>query len=532
MYNRKTTPLMPIFNHKKRTREALIAEPGDSNNDTSQYMECRTGRQMYQSTPDSFDSKTWGKDESFRGQQQNSGTWGNDPSFRGHRQQNSGTWGNDPIFHGQQNSGTWGNDESFRGQQNSGTWGNDPIFHGQQNSGTWGNDPSFHGQQQNSGNHSNSRFQQHQSSGAIPQRGGDSNLNQHSLRQSRNTQRPSMELIPPNPPNPKSARYSLNQQSADAGNNYKRPLGMSQGRGTVNRGERVQQNTYSTSGRGRGNLNFKNTPSANVSRSSSGGRMYQNRDQTSWGHGDEWNRGGSHGDYRERTGRMDSQVYDGDESSYQRVDSGWVHPDVGASGSVTNMDRRYAPIVSSFQIPSASGDGSVPDSIPDRDTWYQSVWAQQQQGNQAEPLKVNKPSKTETKPVQKPALDRSLRIVATDLGGIKNWDHLRGSLSFLFEIFVQVNSATSKIPETDAKKFCIKEDSVTMDCIFYEIDHSLPKLTRGKIYRIIGSYDSNQDWIKCSSIREATQSEHAAHQKNVQICAQYKLKLSSVVREQ
>lgn len=200
------------------------------------------------------------------------------------------------------------------------------------------------------GNSVGFRFQQHQSSGAIPQRGGDSNLNQHSLRQSRNTQRPSMELIPPNPPNPKSARYSLNQQSADAGNNYKRPLGMSQGRGTVNRGERVQQNTYSTSGRGRGNLNFKNTPSANVSRSSSGGRMYQNRDQTSWGHGDEWNRGGSHGDYRERTGRMDSQVYDGDESSYQRVDSGWVHPDVGASRSVTNMDRRYAPIVSSFQV--------------------------------------------------------------------------------------------------------------------------------------------------------------------------------------
>lgn len=32
-----------------------------------------------------------------------------------------------------------------------------------------------------------------------------------------------------------------------------------------------------------------------------------------------------------------------------------------------------------------------------------------------------------------------------------------------------MNSATSKIPETDAKKFCIKEDSVTMDCIFYEI---------------------------------------------------------------
>lgn len=41
----------------------------------------------------------------------------------------------------------------------------------------------------------------------------------------------------------------------------------------------------------------------------------------------------------------------------------------------------------------------------------------------------------------KPALDRSLRIIATDLGGIKNWEHLRGMLSFLFEIYGMHNAA-------------------------------------------------------------------------------------------
>lgn len=38
-------------------------------------------------------------------------------------------------------------------------------------------------------------------------------------------------------------------------------------------------------------------------------------------------------------------------------------------------------------------------------------------------------------------MDRSLRIIATDLGGIKNWEHLRGMLSFLFEIYGMHNAA-------------------------------------------------------------------------------------------
>lgn len=45
------------------------------------------------------------------------------------------------------------------------------------------------------------------------------------------------------------------------------------------------------------------------------------------------------------------------------------------------------------------------------------------------------------KATPKPALDRSLRIIATDLGGIKNWEHLRGMLSFLFEIYGMHNAA-------------------------------------------------------------------------------------------
>ena len=32
-----------------------------------------------------------------------------------------------------------------------------------------------------------------------------------------------------------------------------------------------------------------------------------------------------------------------------------------------------------------------------------------------------------------------------------------------------MNSATVRVPDTDGKKFNIKEGSISMDCIFYEI---------------------------------------------------------------
>uniref|UniRef100_A0A8W8LN12 CST complex subunit TEN1 n=1 Tax=Magallana gigas TaxID=29159 RepID=A0A8W8LN12_MAGGI len=105
-------------------------------------------------------------------------------------------------------------------------------------------------------------------------------------------------------------------------------------------------------------------------------------------------------------------------------------------------------------------------------------------------------------------------------------------MRFLELILAQVNSATVKVPDIDAKKFNIKEGAASMDCIFYEIDHSLPKLTRGKLYRIVGSFDSHQNVIKCVSVREALPEEYTTHQTCVQRCAQYKLELSNLVREQ
>ncbi|XP_062589362.1 homeobox protein 5-like [Saccostrea cucullata] len=529
--NRKTTPLVPIFNCKKRTREAIIAEEGENYASSS-----------------------------------------------------------DLVHYGQGDSH---NDEM---QHISFDHNNQTAPHSYQNNKTWESEQNFNYQPRSQGMDNNTRFQYQQSASQMnrgrPRNFNQSSF--HS--QARNSQRSNMDLIPPNPPNPKSAKFTANQRSSGAGNSQQnRPTGGGQGptnrggygkQGTANRGG-YRQNANSK-GFGGGSSYVKNTmhPSATSSSSypkqgqsqwdkskqwnsrsnqgSSSSNQWDNRSNqlksssnqqnhvnSQWSSGsNQWNSDNNEGkscsgnfDLRNKIGSAETGFCSGNQSwSQSRIgvqrqpESQWgrggqIWPAIDMSGSASNMDKRYAPIASSFQIPNATGDG-IPQHTVSSDSWHQNVWTTQQQGNERASQMTKAPNTAETKTAQKPVLDRSLRIITTDLAGIQNWEHLRGVFTFLFEIFAQVNSATVKVPDVDAKKFSIKEDNASMNCIFYEIDHCLPKLTRGKIYRIVGSYDSHQNLIKCVSIREAMQEEHVAHQKNVEVCAEYKLKLSSLVREQ
>ncbi|XP_061186666.1 bifunctional endo-1,4-beta-xylanase XylA-like [Saccostrea echinata] len=545
--NRKNTPLVPIFNCKKRTREAIIAEEGENYTSPSDFVHsdhCRP------STGDSHIDAP----------------------------QNIGYDHNNQMApYSYQKNKTWENEQNFQCQSS-----------------------------QSEGMKNNSRFQ-YQHSSTQMNRGRERNFNQNSYSQTRNSQRSNMDLIPPNPPNPKTAKYTASQRSAGAGNSqHNRPPGGGQGpdnrvgyrgQGTDNRGG-YRQNASNSKGHGRGISDTQNNMHPNATSSSS----YQKQSQNQWEKSKQWNSGSNQGssssnqwnnrsnqwnsgsnqlnsqrnsgskqrssgsnqwnsgskqlndgnsqwnrcsgnfDFRNRAGSAETGFLSGNQSwSQSKIvgqrqsgnqwgRDGQMQPAVDMSGSACNVDRRYAPIASSFQIPDATGDG-VPLHSVSGDSWHKNVWTTQQQGIERT-QSTKAPNTAETKPDQKPALDRSLRVITTDLAGIQNWEHLRGMFTFLFEIFAQVNSATVKVPEVDAKRFSVKEYNTSMDCIFYEIDHSLPKLTGGKIYRIVGSYDSHQNLIKCVSIREANQEEHVAHQKNVEVCAEYKLKLSSLVREQ
>ncbi|XP_078341915.1 uncharacterized protein LOC111110369 [Crassostrea virginica] len=420
-------------------------------------------------------------------------------------------------------------------------------------------------------NNSNSRFQfqqrlpnQHEQmqgrSTASRQSINTSFSNQARIKQRSN----SMELIPPNPSNPKSARYSAGQRSVITGGQGQstRPSGRgNQGwgtRGSVSNTGRQNQTLVNNSGYGRnneilnqtsrasalgdGNRNSYKPGSATVSNNQwysynpasatvSNHQLNTYNPSSATESSRQWNSGNGNGYTTQGGGGSMNIIGSGGalDSWNQWENDRQKQPSADRTGPAPVMDRRYAPIASSFQMPNATGEGWGPTNT-NKGHESKTEWHPQAQVNKADPPKTATQSKPE--PVQKPSLDRTLRIISTDLAGIKNWEHLRGTLTFLFEIYAQVNSATVKVPDTDGKKFNIKEGSISMDCIFYEIDHSLPKLTRGKLYRIVGSYDSQQNLIKCVAIREALQNEYAAHQQNVQKCAEYKLKLSNMVREQ
>lgn len=519
--NRKA-PLLPIFNCKKRSREAIIAEPQE---------------QFVSSSHD-----------------------------------------------GRYNNLEYSRNDSFTSQP-AGSLYDNQMSHQQDPSLSYNTSTQWNNNQPQAMNNS-SRYQfHHRAPGQCEQmQGRMNNSNPSSYSQPRNNQRgtgtSSMELIPPNPPNPKAARYNVNQKSVgtEGQSQYPRPSGRGSnyGRGSANK-VGLRPNTNNSQGYNINSGSFNRSASTNFSRTasttgydgdhSSGsyameqgqntynrqgyGRNGGDLNRTSNGRGqdratssgmycnssnamahseqNQWNSGSGY------TNNVGTMPFNGSgraavpEQWNQWGDGGQRQPVNNMMGISPSMDRRYKPIDSSFQIPSATGDGAIcAKTITNREHLSNTV--QHPQSKTAAAQKTDTPSKNQV--TAKPALDRSLRIIATDLGGIKNWEHLRGMLSFLFEIYAQVNSATVKVPDIDAKKFNIKEGAALMDCIFYEIDHSLPKLTRGKLYRIVGSFDSHQNVIKCVSVREALPEEYTTHQTCVQRCAQYKLELSNLVREQ
>lgn len=102
------------------------------------------------------------------------------------------------------------------------------------------------------------------------------NSNPSSYSQPRNNQRgtgtSSMELIPPNPPNPKAARYNVNQKSVgtEGQSQYPRPSGRGSnyGRGSANK-VGLRPNTNNSQGYNRNSGSFNRSASTNFSRTAS-----------------------------------------------------------------------------------------------------------------------------------------------------------------------------------------------------------------------------------------------------------------------
>ncbi|ESO97882.1 hypothetical protein LOTGIDRAFT_228416 [Lottia gigantea] len=112
---------------------------------------------------------------------------------------------------------------------------------------------------------------------------------------------------------------------------------------------------------------------------------------------------------------------------------------------------------------------------------------------------------TKSKIVQKPPeIDKSLKIITTDIDGCKKWGQRKGAnMNLLFEVFGMVDSAVLMNQSGTGKEFILKDGMDTIQCLFYEIDRSLPRLTRGQWHRCVGTYEGKTGKMKCVAVRPA-----------------------------
>ncbi|XP_060078407.1 spermatogenesis-associated protein 22-like [Ylistrum balloti] len=111
------------------------------------------------------------------------------------------------------------------------------------------------------------------------------------------------------------------------------------------------------------------------------------------------------------------------------------------------------------------------------------------------------PKKTENK------ADKTLHLITSTIQGIKHWSKYRDTINMIFEVYGVVDSALMQDPSGTGKEFLMKDEQDSMQCVFYEIDRQLPRLTRGHWHRCVGTMDERSGKFKCVSVRPASMEE-------------------------
>ncbi|XP_035287654.1 spermatogenesis-associated protein 22 isoform X3 [Anguilla anguilla] len=131
------------------------------------------------------------------------------------------------------------------------------------------------------------------------------------------------------------------------------------------------------------------------------------------------------------------------------------------------------------------------------------------------------PTKNATRPQQKSAVlqiklavDSSLRVLTTVIGGMKHWSQYKDRVACLFEVFATLDSAVT-VGNHGAKSFLLRDGKDVVRCVFYETDRDLPRLIRGQVHRCVGNYHGGRDLLTCVSVRPASPSEQRNAQESV-----------------
>ncbi|CAI7995924.1 Spermatogenesis-associated protein 22 [Geodia barretti] len=98
------------------------------------------------------------------------------------------------------------------------------------------------------------------------------------------------------------------------------------------------------------------------------------------------------------------------------------------------------------------------------------------------------------------------RVLTATARGLGHWSKFKAQIPMLFEIIGTLDSAVVAGP-LGSREFSVQAGDGALRCLYWEIDTTLPHLVRGKPIRVVGGWDEKQEWLKCHSVREATQDE-------------------------
>ncbi|GAB1608171.1 hypothetical protein Ahia01_001101300, partial [Argonauta hians] len=99
-------------------------------------------------------------------------------------------------------------------------------------------------------------------------------------------------------------------------------------------------------------------------------------------------------------------------------------------------------------------------------------------------------------------------ILTTFIKDLK-FNHLnyKAKLQMMFEVYGMLDSAISPDRDLSGRQFLLRDNTDAIDCVYYEIDQTLPRMTRGRWLRCIGKVDHKSSRLHCVSIRPATGEE-------------------------
>ncbi|KAL5016697.1 hypothetical protein ScPMuIL_006286 [Solemya velum] len=123
--------------------------------------------------------------------------------------------------------------------------------------------------------------------------------------------------------------------------------------------------------------------------------------------------------------------------------------------------------------------------------------------------KVNQPTQ-QTKNTAKKTSDTNMHFLTSRISDIKRWSQNKDRIPLIFEIFGIVDSAMLQDSSGTGKEFKLKDETGTIQCVFYEIDRSLSRLIRGQWYRCVGNFDSRTQKLGCVSVRVAGTEERSS----------------------